>query len=130
MTSVDNETLAREQADSALSESISQEVTNRTNAVNAEQLARSNADTALATMVQTERTDRLAEVAVERGRLDAMLAGTDVDLNQLQELITAYQTSDASLLARIGTVSTNISNIQTALTTRTDRVDTLVNDSE
>ncbi len=40
-------------------------------------------------------------MAGERSRIDALLAGTTIDLNQLQELVTAYTTSDASILAQI-----------------------------
>jgi chromosome segregation ATPase len=58
-----------------------------------------------------------------------MLAGTSVDLNQLQELVTAYQTSDNDILAQITNISTNISNIQNQLNNLESVVTTLVNDT-
>ena len=125
-TAVETEVTDRESAVLTVSNGLAQEVTDRINAVNAEQLARSNADDSLSANINTERDARLAEVLVERQRIDAMLSGTDINLNQLQELVNAYQSSDSDILLQIGAITTSINNMQASLTTLTQRVDTLV----
>jgi hypothetical protein len=55
-----------------------------------------------------------------------MLSGSDINLNQLHELVTAYQSSDSDILLQIGAITTSISNMQAKLTTLTKRVNTLV----
>ena len=125
-TAVETEVTDRESAVLTVSNGLAQEVTDRINAINAEQTARSDADGALAANIVTERDARLAEVLVERQRIDAMLSGTDINLNQLQELVNAYQSSDSDILLQIGAITTSINNMQASLTTLTQRVDTLV----
>ena len=125
-TAVENELLDRESAVSGVSGDLGNEITDRENAISAEQLARSGADDSLSANIVTERDARLAEVLVERGRIDAMLSGTDINLNQLQELVNAYQSSDSDILLQIGAITTSINNMQASLTTLTQRVDTLV----
>ena len=125
-TAGETEVLDRENAVLTVSNGLAQEVTDRINAINAEQTARSDADGALAANIVTERDARLAEVLVERQRIDAMLSGTDINLNQLQELVNAYQSSDSDILLQIGAITTSINNMQASLTTLTQRVDTLV----
>jgi len=119
----------RLQAVAALDLKLREEVGYLYNYVNAEQGARSVADEGLATNIVTERINRLAEVKAERDRIDAMLAGSDVDLNQLKELVTAYQTSDNDILTQIGSIATKINNIQSQLNGLEQVVTTLVNDS-
>ena len=125
-TAVNTEVSDRQGAVLIVSNGLAQEVTDRINAINAEQTARSDADGALAANIVTERDARLAEVLVERQRIDAMLSGTDINLNQLQELVNAYQSSDSDILLQIGAITTSINNMQASLTTLTQRVDTLV----
>ena len=102
---------------------LESEVASRISAVSGEATARSDADNALATSLNTKTLARLAEVAAERSRIDALLEGTGVNLNQLKELVDAYTTSDSDILAQIGVINTNISNIQTQL----DGTDTALN---
>ena len=125
-TAGETEVLDREGAVLTVSDGLAQEVTDRINAINAEQTARSDADGALAANIITERDARLAEVLVERQRIDSMLSGTDINLNQLQELVNAYQSSDSDILLQIGAITTSINAMQASLTTLTQRVDTLV----
>ena len=125
-TAVENELLDRENAVSGVSGDLGLEITDRENAISAEQSARSNADDDLAGNIVIERNERLAEVLVERGRIDAMLSGTDINLNQLHELVTAYQSSDSDILLQIGAITTSINGLQSSLTALTQRVDTLV----
>jgi len=125
-TAVENELLERENAVSGLSGELGLEITDRENAVSAEQVARSNADDSLSTNIGTERSERLAEVSVERERINAMLSGSDINLDQLHELVTAYQSSDSDILLQIGAITTSINGLQSSLTALTLRVDTLV----
>ena len=111
---------------SGVSDGLADEIADRGAAITAEQLARSSADDSLSANIGTERDARLAEVRVERERIDAMLSGSDFNLNQLHELVTAYQSSDSNILLQIGAISTSISNLQLSLTALTQRVDTLV----
>lgn len=94
---------------------VDQEITDRQTAVSTEITARTDADTALAVQLTAEQNPRLAEIAVERQRIDTLLDDTSVDLNHLQELITAYQTADTSILAKIATINTNHTNFTTSL---------------
>jgi hypothetical protein len=125
-SAVDAETLARTTADTTLQANIATETAARLTAVSNEATARSDADNLLSASIATETNARLAEVAAERARLDAMLAGTSIDLNQLQELVTAYTTSDASILAQIGAITTNISAIQSQLDGTDSALNTLI----
>ena len=125
-TAVENELIERENAVMAVSNDLTAEIANRDVAVSAEQLARSNADNSLSTNIGTERAERLAEVSVERERINAMLSGSDINLDQLNELVTAYQSSDSNILLQIGAITTSINGLQSSLTALTLRVDTLV----
>ena len=78
------------------------------NAITAESNARSTADTSLQ-----------ANIDVEKGRIDAILAGSSVSLDSFLEVVNAYQGSDASILTQIGTINTQISQIQATLNTLT-----------
>jgi len=123
---VDNELIDRENAVMTVSNDLAAEIANRENAVSAEQLARSNADNSLSANINTERVERLAEVSVERERINAMLSGSDINLDQLSELVTAYQSSDSDILVQIGALTTSINGLQSSLMALTLRVDTLV----
>jgi hypothetical protein len=125
-TAVENELLDRENAVSGVSDGLADEIAERGAAVTAEQLARSNADDSLSSNIDTERDERLEEVRVERERIDAMLSGSDINLNQLHELVTAYQSSDSDILLQIGAITASINGLQANLTALTQRVNTLV----
>lgn len=143
---VSAETSARSSADSTLQLNIDQEASNRTAAlsaeasartsvnstlqsnINSEASARSSADESLSLQITDEKAARLQEVGVERSRIDAMLEGTTVDLDQLKELITAYTTSDNNILTQIGNINTNIKNIQVQLGNTDTKLNTLIED--
>ena len=145
-TAVTAEASARSSADITLQSKIDQEVSDRQTAVSTEASARSSADTilqsninseasarstadeTLSTKIVAEQTARLSEVAVERSRIDALLQGTSIDLNQLQELINAYTTSDNSILTQIGTISSSITTIQAQLNGTDNKLNALIAD--
>ena len=95
-------------------------------ALDSEVAARGSADVSLGSLITAEETARLAEVAVERGRIDSLLDGTTVDLNQLSELVTAYQTSDTNILTQIANINTTIASIQSQLSSTDTKLDTLL----
>jgi len=145
-TAVSAEAKERIRIDDGLQAAIDKEVTDRTNAVSDEETerkridgilqtnidneatARGGADETLSGLITAEKNARLAEVAVERSRIDAILQGTSIDLNQLQELITAYTTSDNNILAQIGSINTNITAIQAQLNGTDQKLNALIED--
>ena len=129
-TNLDAEAATRLANDNTLQANITAEVAARAAAVSAEASARAAADETLSTAINAEQAARLAEVAVERGRIDALLDGTSIDLNQLQELVTAYTTSDSNILSQIATITTNFTNIQAQLNSLESVVTTLVTDTD
>ena len=66
-------------------------------ALGAEESARISADSGLS-----------GEIAAERGRLDAILSGSSVDLDQLVELVGAYEMADNTIIASIVTLDGKI----------------------
>jgi hypothetical protein len=111
-TAVDDEKDLRVSADAVLQTNINNAIAARITAVSNEATARSNADNILSTSIATEQNARLAEVAGERARIDSLLDGTTIDLNQLKELITAYTTSDSDILSQISIINSTLVSIQ------------------
>ena len=125
-SNIDAERDLRIEDDEVLQTNITNEAQFRQHFDALEATARSDADNALAASVNAEKVARLAEVKVERERIDALLEGTGVDLNQLKELVTAYTTSDANILAQIGLINTNIAGIQAQLDGTDAALNTLI----
>jgi len=125
-SNIDTEASTRASADATLQSNIAAEATARTAAIDDEATARQSADNTLSGLITAEQTARLAEVAVERQRLDALLEGTGVDLDQLKELIAAYSSADTSLQDQVTTINTNITAIQAQLTLTDARLNTLL----
>jgi len=95
-SNIDAEETSRIASDATLTSSISAETT-----------ARTSADTTLTTAL-----------AVETGRIDAILNGSDVNLDQFAEVVANYSSLNTSALAQI-------SALNTALVALTARVDDL-----
>jgi len=108
-TAVDDEESARISADDVLTASLATEITNRTTAVSAEATARSSAVTNLQSQIDTEKT-----------RVDAILNGSDVNLDQFAEVVANYNSLNTDALAQIAALNTLIVNL-------TNRVDDLTN---
>lgn len=49
-----------------------------------------------------------AEIGVERGRVDAILAGADVDLDTLVEVVAAYELADTNIIASITALQADV----------------------
>jgi len=65
----------------------------------------------LSNAIAAEAATRLSEITVERLRIDAILAGSTVDLDQLTELVNAYSNADSAMLTQITALQTSVANI-------------------
>ncbi len=113
-----------------------EEKTAREAAITAEQVARdvaiSLAQANLTTSINNETAMRTAEdnairgeIGVEKARIDMILQGTSIDLDELQELIQAYTQSDASLLQQINTLTASMTQAQNDIVANKALQDTL-----
>lgn len=94
-----------EGVEGVLTDTLATEVTNRTNAITSEATTRAAEDTDLKTQID----------AVD-AKVDAILHGSDVNLDQFHEVVTAYQNLNTSAVEQIATLNTDLS----ALTARVD----------
>ena len=101
-------TTIRTADDTTISDNISQEATDRANAITSIVTTRANAFTTLNT-----------DLVTERGRIDAILASASVNLDTLAEISAAFAAADAS-------IQYAVTSLQTQLTTIQDRMNSLV----
>jgi hypothetical protein len=124
-TDLDDEHARAVASEDALSAGLTQEVSARVAAITQEvgqrNIAIASATDALSTYlmdVMSTKDDEIeAMVNFEKGRIDTLLQGTSIDLNQLQELIVAYTTADSSLLAQIASLTARITASEGSITT-------------
>jgi hypothetical protein len=102
-TDLDDEHARAVASEDALSAGLSQEVSDRMNAIG----------------------NLSNYIYIEKGRIDTLLDGTSIDLNQLQELINAYTTADSSLLAQIASLTARVSASEGSITTLQTNTTTL-----
>lgn len=108
-TKIQGEEDARVADVATLTASLSTETTNRTTADQDEATARANADTTLQNNIN-----------IQTARIDAILAGSNVNLDTFLEVVNAYESADTNLLA-------TVTQLQADLTTLTARIDELTN---
>ena len=82
--------------------------------------ASSNAGDAL---LQSSINAVQSEVAVERQRIDDLLAGSGVDLDTLVELVNSYSGADASVFRQVGDLTVRVSEIIQKLNVLTEGSD-------
>ena len=87
--------------DNTLQTNITEEAKSRLDADTAEASTRLTNDNTLQTNITAEQTSRLAEVDVERQKINTILSGASVNLDTLLEIVTAYQLADTSVLTSI-----------------------------
>ena len=104
---------------------LAAEIQARISDVDQEEQDRETAVSALSGRISAENAARLAEVDVERLRIDAMLAGTNVDLNQLQELVTNYNSLNTNAITEMGLQKGNHDALQLAFDDLKARFDAL-----
>tara|TARA_R100000541_G_scaffold58865_1_gene70896 strand:- start:1052 stop:1750 length:699 start_codon:yes stop_codon:yes gene_type:complete len=97
--------------------SLIQEVADRKLAIDNERNNRITNDnnnfTILNTLITTEKTTRENNVTALNTRLDDLLVGTDVDLDQLHEIITAYQNADTQILQTMSDTIDRLTELET-----------------
>ena len=105
------------------------EASARQTAINDESAARFLADS-------TEAAARLAadnalqtSIDVEKGRIDAILAGSSVNLDTLVELVNAYNSADTSLQDQITALQASVSTLQSEKTLIQAQLDELLANS-
>ena len=106
---------------------LASEVSDRTSSVAAEQSARESADSTLSGRIDQEATDRASAITEQKLRIDALLSGTGLNLDQLQELVTNYNSLNTDALAQVATLLTAHTQLQadfTDLKTRFDAITT------
>jgi len=114
-----SDALARTSLQTSLETKISEEETTRvsdiatlTATISTETLNRTTAITSVNSTIASLQTSTDSALAVERGRIDSIVAGTTVDLDQLQEIITAYSSADSSLLTTINAIQAQLTALQ------------------
>ena len=102
---------------------IRTEITEKINQVNTsisnETTARINADTVnfdtLNSKIQTEKNTRIDDINNVNNRIDTLLDGTDVDLDQLQEIVTYFKNADTDILQTIAGLMSRLSFVEEKL---------------
>jgi len=97
---INAEETARDGADTTLQSNIDTLVSDRQTAV-------SNMATARETAATSLRTDFAAADTATGARIDAILAGSDASLDTLQEVLTAFQSADASQISTLAGMRTS-----------------------
>jgi len=97
-----------------IANNLATETSNRTQAIANERNDRISSDntnfTILNTLITTEKNTRINDIQLLNTRLDDLLEGTSVDLDQLHEIITAFRNADTNILQ---TVSDTIDRLTT-----------------
>jgi len=88
-----------------INNALIQEVADRKLAIDNERNNRITSDnnnfTILNTLITNEKTTRQNDVAALNTRLNDLLIGTDIDLDQLHEIITAFRNADTQILQTV-----------------------------
>ena len=144
---LDAEAILRTDADSALTSSIitketdiystidtnktdieaalATEVSARTAAVSSEETARADADLTLSGRIDQEAVDRANAVTVQQLRIDTLISGSSINLDQLQELVANYNTLNTDALAQVASVLAVHNQLQADFTDLKSRFDAL-----
>ena len=121
-----NETADRTSADSALEQKISDEATARQSGdlvldgkIDSEIVNRTSADSALDGKISDEATARTAadsqlqsSIDTEKARIDAILAGSDVNLDTFTEVVTYVNSLDSTQLNLLQNQQSQITTLQ------------------
>jgi hypothetical protein len=99
------QTSARDAADVILRADLAAESVRALAAEQKEATDRDAADVILTAKLNKEIADRAADVQTERNRIDAILDGSTVDLNQLKELVDNYKLLDTNQTTQIDSLT-------------------------
>jgi len=113
---IDNEINRATIKENQLESELDTEVLNRKEAITTEQNTRQtaidNLNTQLTTAINNETFERNLEVNRIDGRIDHLLDGTDIDTDQLKEIIDAYSLADTNILSQIATLQQRLTTIE------------------
>ena len=113
---IDNEINRATIKENQLENELDTEVLNRKQAITTEQNARQtaidNLNTQLTNAINNETFERNLEVNRIDGRIDHLLDGTDIDTDQLKEIIDAYSLADTNILSQIATLQQRLTTIE------------------
>jgi len=103
-TKISDEETARASDITTLTSTIATETQNRTTAI-----------TAVNSTIASLQTSVDSAISVERSRIDSIIAGSSVDLDQLQELVTSYESADSSLLTTVNAIQAQLTALQSVV---------------
>jgi hypothetical protein len=103
----------RSAADASLTADLAVEVARALAAEQKEATDRAAGDFTLTAKLNKEIVDRAADVQTERNRINAILEGSTVDLNQLKELVDNYKLLDNNQTTQINALSALCVSLQT-----------------
>lgn len=113
---IDNEINRATIKENQLESELDTEVLNRKEAITTEQNTRQtaidNLNTQLTNAINNETFERNLEVNRIDGRIDHLLDGTDIDTDQLKEIIDAYSLADTNILSQIATLQQRLTTIE------------------
>ena len=113
---IDNEINRATIKENQLESELDTEVLNRKEAITTEQNTRQtaidNLNTQLTTAINNETFERNLEVNRIDGRINHLLDGTDIDTDQLKEIIDAYSLADTNILSQIATLQQRLTTIE------------------
>jgi hypothetical protein len=110
-------------ADASLRFDLTAEVTRALAAEQKEAYDRATADSTIADNLNKEVVDCDADVNIEKVKLDTLLAGTSIELDQLKELVTNYNTLDSVQATEITLVTNICGDLQTQITNVKTKLD-------
>jgi hypothetical protein len=114
----------RAAADASVRDALNAEIARAVAAEQKESSDRAAADTTIVDNLNKEVSDCAADVKIESDRLDTLLYGTTVNLDQLKELVDNYKALDATQEAAIGVVTATCTSLQTQITDVKCKLDT------
>ena len=110
-------------ADDSLRFDLTAEVNRALAAEQKEANDRATADSIIVDNLNKEVLDCEADINIEKVRLDTLLAGSSIELDQLKELVTNYNTLDVAQQTEITVVTNTCSNLQTQITNVKTKLD-------
>lgn len=113
---IDNEINRATIKENQLESELDTEVLNRKDAITTEQNTRQSAidnlNTQLTNAINNETFERNLEINRIDGRINHLLDGTDIDTDQLKEIIDAYSLADTNILSQIASLQERLTTIE------------------
>lgn len=114
------EAAIRSAAISQLSSDLSDEVSDRQAAVASEAVARGVAVASEAATRAAAVLSLTSSVNVEKSRIDGILSGSSINLDNLKEIVDAFEAADSSLLSTLSALQAQVTTLESRLDSMTD----------